>query len=56
MNETDEPRGKERTVERLMGRGCWEGETDVRHGRQTMMPVYAERRERGDEDQTSVSS
>lgn len=52
---TDEPRGKERTVMRLMERGCWEGETAIRRGRQTMMLVYV-RREKGDEDQTSVSS
>lgn len=30
MNETDEPRGRARTAVRLMERGCWEGETDVR--------------------------
>lgn len=55
MNETDEPRGKERTVVRLMEKGYWEGETHIRQGRQTMMLVYV-RREQGDEDQTSASS
>lgn len=47
MNETHEPRGKEGTV--------WEGETDIRRGRQTMMLVCM-RREWADEDQMSVSS